>query len=88
MSAWYVFSAIGFYPFDPCGGDYVVGAPQLPGATLCLPGGRRFVMRAVNFSRENMHVKGVRLNGVPVKDHLIRHADVMAGGTLEFEMTR
>ena len=67
MSAWYVMSALGFYPFDPCGGDYVIGAPQVPGATLRLPG-------------------GVRLNGKPHRGCVLRHADVMAGGTLEFEM--
>lgn len=86
MSAWYVMSALGFYPFDPCGGDYVIGAPQLPGATIRLPGGKTFVMRAQGFAKKNVHVKDVRLNGRPLKGRILRHADVMAGGTLEFEM--
>ena len=86
MSAWYVMSALGFYPFDPCGGDYVIGAPQVPGATLRLPGGKAFVMRAHGFAKGNVHVKGVRLNGRPHGGRVLRHADVMAGGTLEFEM--
>ena len=86
MSAWYVMSALGFYPFDPCGGDYVIGAPQVPGATLRLPGGKAFVMRAHGFAKGNVHVKGVRLNGRPHGGRILRHADVMAGGTLEFEM--
>ena len=86
MSAWYVMSALGFYPFDPCGGDYVIGAPQVPGATLRLPGGKTFAMRAHGFAKKNVHVKSVRLNGKPHRGCVLRHADVMAGGTLEFEM--
>ena len=88
MSAWYVFSALGFYPFDPCGGDYVIGAPQLPGATLRLPGGRTFAMRANGFSRDNLHVKAVRLNGKPLVGRVLRHSDVMSGGLLEFDMEK
>ncbi len=86
MSAWYVMSALGFYPFDPCGGDYVIGAPQVPGATIRLPGGKVFTMRAKGFSRGSKYVKSVRLNGKPLDGFVLRHSDVMAGGTLEFEM--
>ena len=86
MSAWYVFSAMGFYPFNPCGGEYVIGAPQMPKVTLNLSGGKTFTMTARNFSRENKYVKSVTLNGKPVTGWKIRHADIMRGGTLEFEM--
>ena len=86
MSAWYVFSAMGFYPFNPCSGEYVIGAPQVPKATLNLTNGKRFVMTAKDFSRANKYVKAVRLNGRPVADWKIRHADIVSGGELTFEM--
>ena len=86
MSAWYVFSALGFYPFNPCGGEYVIGAPQVPAATLRFPNGKTFKMVAKNLSKENKYVKSVKFNGKPVADWKLRHADVGAGGTLVFEM--
>ena len=96
MSAWYVFSAMEFYPFNPCGGEYVIGAPQVACAKLRVGGkvrGRRcegevFTVIARNFSRENKYVKSVTLNGKPVTDWKIRHADIMRGGELVFEMGR
>jgi predicted alpha-1,2-mannosidase len=86
MSAWYVFSAMGFYPFNPCGGEYVLGAPQLPEVTLRLPGGRVFTIMAKNLSEKNKYVKSVCLNGKKLDGFKITHEEVMAGGTLEFEM--
>ena len=86
MSAWYVFSALGFYPFNPCGGEYVIGAPQVPAATLRFPNGKTFRMVAKNLSKENKYVKSVKFNGKPVADWKLRHADIVAGGTLVFEM--
>ena len=85
MSAWYLFSAMGFYPFNPCGGEYVVGAPQVPEAKLKVDGGE-FKVVARSLSRENKYVKSVMLNGKPVTDWKIRHADVVRGGELVFEM--
>lgn len=88
MSAWYLFSAMGFYPFNPCGGDYVLGAPQVPEVVLEV--GRRtpvrFVMTARNLSKENKYVKSVTLNGKPLEGFILKHADILAGGTLVFEM--
>ena len=86
MSAWYVFSAMGFYPFNPCGGDYVLGAPQVPKVTVALPGGKKFTVVAKNLSKENMYVKSVTLNGKPVSGFILKHADIMSGGELVFEM--
>jgi len=86
MSAWYLFSAMGFYPFDPCGGEYVIGAPQVPRATLSLPDGRLFTVVAKDLSAVNRRVNSVRLNGRPVGGWLIRHADILKGGELVFEM--
>ena len=85
MSAWYLFSLMGFYPFDPCGGEYVIGAPQVSKVTLRVPSGS-FTVIARNLSRENKYVKSVTLNGRPVADWKIRHDDIMRGGVLEFAM--
>ena len=88
MSAWYLFSAMGFYPFNPCGGEYIIGAPQVPKVVLEV-GKRtpvRFVMTAKNLSKENKYVKSVTLNGKPIADWKIRHADIVNGGELVFEM--
>ncbi len=108
MSAWYVFSAMGFYPFNPCGGDYVIGAPQVPkvelrvkseelragGSRSCATAGARasvspktFTIVAKNFSKENKYVKSVALNGKPLGSFILKHADIMAGGELVFEMS-
>ena len=86
MSAWYVFSAMGFYPFDPCGGEYVLGAPQVPQATLRLADGKTFTVVAKGLSKANKYVKSATLNGRPVTDWKIRHADIVKGGELVFEM--
>ena len=86
MSAWYLFSAMGFYPFNPCGGEYVIGAPQLPKIEVALPDGNRFTIVARNLSKENKYVGGVTLNGARLKGFVIHHADVMRGGELVFDM--
>ena len=85
MSAWYIFSALGFYPFNPCGGTYVLGAPQIPKATVKLADGKNLTVVANNLSAENKYVKSVTFNGKPL-DKTIEHADLMAGGELVFEM--
>ena len=93
MSAWYIFSAMGFYPFNPCGGDYVLGAPQLPKVQVKVKakgegeGEKVFTVLAKNLSKENKYVKSVTLNGKPLKGFILKHEDVMKGGELVFEMT-
>ena len=86
ISAWYLFSAAGFYPFNPCDGDYVIGAPQFPRLTFNLPEGRTFTVVANGISRENKYVRSATLNGRPLDGFIVRHADIMAGGELVFEM--
>ena len=86
MSAWYVFSAMGFYPLNPTSGEYVLGAPQLPKVTVKLRNGRTFTVVAKNLSAENKYVRGVSLNGKPLDGFTIRHEDIMNGGELVFEM--
>ena len=86
MGAWYVFSALGFYPFNPVGGDYVLGAPQYPCATLRLANGRRLTVVARNLSERNLHVKSVTLNGRPLEGFILKHGQILAGGELVFDM--
>ena len=87
MSAWYLFSAMGFYPLNPASGEYVLGAPQLPRISLALPAGKKFTVIASGVSEANKYVKSVTLNGKPLDGFTIRHADIMNGGELVFEMT-
>ena len=90
MSAWYLFSAMGFYPFNPCGGEYIIGAPQVPKAQVKVKGeGEQWNLFAVvarGLSKENKYVKSVTLNGKPITNWKIRHEDIMKGGELVFEM--
>jgi predicted alpha-1,2-mannosidase len=86
MSAWYVFSAMGFYPFNPCGDGYAFGAPQVPKVALRLAGGRRFTVEARGLSKENKYVRRILLNGKPVAGVKLAHESIMSGGSLVFEM--
>jgi predicted alpha-1,2-mannosidase len=87
MSAWYIFSGMGFYPVDPAGGEYVLGAPQIKQVTLTLPGDKRFTVKAHNLSRANKYVRAIRLNGQPVTGKTLKYDDLINGGLLEFDMT-
>lgn len=87
MSAWYMFSAMGFYPVDPVSAKYVIGAPQLPQVTLNLAGGRKFRIRALGLSKEAMYVESVSLNGKALEEPFITHEEIVSGGDLEFKMT-
>ncbi|PLX24337.1 MAG: alpha-mannosidase, partial [Ignavibacteria bacterium] len=86
MSAWYVLSSIGLYPVNPCGGDYEIGSPALRRAEIALPGGKRFTMIAENNSEENVYVQSATLNGRPLERPVIRHEEIMRGGTLRMVM--
>lgn len=87
MSAWYLFSAMGFYPMNPVSSELVFGAPQLPKVTLQLADGKTFAMEARNLSAENMYVDKIEWNGQPYDQKFITYADIMGGGTLTFYMT-
>ncbi|GHT24303.1 alpha-1 2-mannosidase [Bacteroidia bacterium] len=87
MSAWYLFSAMGFYPVDPASQEYVLGAPQVNSVSLTLPNGKTFEVKATGLSKANKYVKSVKLNGQPVTTPTIRYDDIRNGGLLEFEMT-
>jgi putative alpha-1,2-mannosidase len=87
MDAWFVFAALGFYPVDPCGGEYAIGAPLFPRVDVGLRDGRRLAVLASNPSDSNRYVRAVFLNGKPVTGRVVRHADIMRGGELVFEMS-
>lgn len=86
MSAWYMFSAMGFYPVDPVSARYILGAPQMSRFILNMGGGKRFEIEAKNLSKENLYVKEVYLNGRRHKKNYIEHTDILRGGKLLFVM--
>ena len=85
MSAWYVFSALGFYPDLPAGDDYAVGTPRFPRATLALPGGT-LTIEAPRSAEAAIYVRAATLDGRSVGQRL-RHADIVGGGALRFELS-
>ncbi|MBQ9430741.1 MAG: GH92 family glycosyl hydrolase [Kiritimatiellae bacterium] len=86
MSAWYLFSAMGFYPFNPCNSGYVLGAPQMPKVRLNLGLGKSFTVVAKNLSGPNKYVQSVTLNGQPLQGFKLSHDQIIRGGELVFEM--
>ena len=87
MSAWYLFTAMGFYPVCPGTDQYVMGAPYVPYMKLTLDNGKTLEIKADGVSDTNRYVKSVLLNGKPYTKTYITHDDLMAGGTLEFVMS-
>ena len=87
MSAWFVFSALGFYPVAPGCDQYVFGAPYLPYMKVTLENGAVIEVKAPGVSDRNRYVRSVKLNGKPYSKLYITHADLTAGCTLEFEMS-
>lgn len=86
MSAWYLFSSMGFYPVCPGSTQYVIGAPLFREVTIRLPNGKQFTIEAPSLSDKNKYVKSIRLNGVAYKKAYIEHSDIVNGGHLQFEM--
>lgn len=87
MSAWYVLSAMGFYPVDPAGGIFELGTPMLEETVISLPGDKTFTIKANGLSARNRYIKAARLNGKPLKQPRITYSDIMNGSTLELDMT-
>lgn len=88
MSAWYIFSAMGFYPVCPGSEQYILGAPYFKEMKLHLENGKKFIVKAPAVSKEYRYVKSVRLNGKPYTKGYILHEDIMDGGELCFEMSK
>ena len=87
MSAWYIFSAMGFYPVCPGSDKYMFGAPYLPYMKVRLGNGKTLEIKAPNISDENRYVSKITLNGKEITNRYITHDELMQGGVLEFEMT-
>ena len=86
MSAWYVFSAMGFYPVNPSELKYQFGSPIVQEAKLEVAPGKFFTMKAPLASRDNKYIQEVKLNGQKLDRSYITHQEIMDGGTLEFTM--
>lgn len=86
MSAWYVFSAMGFYPVNPVSGEYEIGTPLFPEMRLNLDNGKTFTVLAPNVSRENIYIQSMKVNGQPYDKSYITHQQIMEGATVEFVM--
>jgi len=87
MSAWYIFSSLGFYPVSPGDNNYSLGSPLVNKAVINLENGKTFTVEAKNQSRENVYVQKVLLNGKPLLSPVLKYEDVLHGGTLQFFMS-
>lgn len=87
MSAWYLFSSMGFYPVAPGSSEYALGSPSLENAVIHLDNGNSFRIKAENQSAENVFVEKVQLNGKTLEAPFLDHSDIMRGGELIFYMT-
>jgi predicted alpha-1,2-mannosidase len=86
MSAWYIFNCMGFYPVCPGSDEYELGSPCVPGLKVRLSGGGTLTVRTKNWSKKNVYVKAVYLNGQKLKGTTIRYEDIKDGGELYFVM--
>ncbi|HRE64012.1 MAG TPA: GH92 family glycosyl hydrolase [Ferruginibacter sp.] len=87
MSAWYIFSAMGFYPVTPASRTYALGAPVFDEVKMHLENGKTFTITAKNLSKNNFYVKGMQLNGVEYSKTFISDQDFVDGGNMVFEMS-
>ncbi|WP_406827023.1 GH92 family glycosyl hydrolase [Pedobacter sp. KACC 23697] len=87
MSAWYMFSSLGFYPVAPGSDVYSLGSPLVDNAVINLENGKTFTVEAIKQSNKNVYVEKVLLNGKEITDHKIKHADITNGGKLTFYMS-
>ncbi|SEC53933.1 alpha-1,2-mannosidase, putative [Tenacibaculum sp. MAR_2009_124] len=87
MSAWYIFSSLGFYPVTPGSPNYAIGSPNIKEATINLENGKTLKIIANNQSKENVYVKSVTVNGKKLEGLLLSHQDIANGGEIVFEMT-
>jgi len=86
MSAWYIFSSLGFYPVNPANGAYVFGSPLVKDATIELGNNKKFNIKVVNNSAENKYIQKIVLNGKPYTKSSLLHKTIMAGGKIEIFM--
>jgi len=87
MSAWYIFSALGFYPVAPGSDEYMLGSPSVNSAVLSLENGKTFTIEAKDQGEKNVYVRKVTLNGQALTRQYITHQEIMDGGSLVFYMS-
>lgn len=86
MSAWYIFSSIGFYPVCPGSPYYIIGSPRMEKVTLNLENGKRFTIVAEATGNDNRYIQQATLNGKPYTKNYLHHNDLITGGTLHLVM--
>ena len=86
MSAWFLFTAFGFYPVNPASGDYMIGSPLFSSMSLRVANGKTFSVKALHNSTANIYIQSARLNGKPLVTPVLRYDDIMNGATLELVM--
>ena len=87
MSAWYIFSALGFYPVNPGSDQYAIGSPNITNAVINLENGKKIAIKTVNQSRENRFVSKVMLNGKKLARNYLLHSDLASGAEIIFHLT-
>ncbi len=87
-SAWYVFSAMGFYPVTPGSNQYVIGSPLFDQIDLKLENGNTFTIKADNNKNDHVYIESASLNGNPWPNNFLKHEDIMKGGVLDFTMSK
>ncbi len=87
MSAWYIFSSLGFYPVAPGGNEYSIGSPTIKNAKINLENGKTFEIKVNNNSEKNIYIQKMLLNGKPLSKYFITYDDIAKGGLLEFTMS-
>ncbi|MBS1495266.1 MAG: GH92 family glycosyl hydrolase [Bacteroidetes bacterium] len=86
MSAWYIFSSLGFYPVAPGSAVYAIGSPAVDGAVIHLDNNKSFIIEVKNQDDQNVYIQKIELNGKPLTGFELKHADIMKGGKLTFYM--
>lgn len=87
MSAWYIFSALGFYPVNPADGNYVIGTPLFEKTEITLENNKKFIVEAKNISDKNIYIKEILLNGKKLDRYYLTHKEIVDGGKLVFVMS-
>ena len=84
MSAWYIFSALGFYPVLPGSDEYAIGSPMVNKATIQFENGKVLVINTVNQSAENVYVEKIEINDKELVGNSLKHSDIVNGGEITF----
>jgi predicted alpha-1,2-mannosidase len=87
MSAWYVFSALGFYPVCPGSNVYAIGSPSVDNAVMHFENGKSFTIKVMNNTKGNSYISSAKLNGVPYTKSYLQYEDIAKGGEIEFTMS-